>query len=306
MNFVLMPDEHPADAVRRLISEQVDGALDQLQRTDDLNEGIHEARKHFKRVRAVLRLVRGALADTTYRRENMFFRDQGRILSPVRDSVVYIETLDMLREHNCQQLSAEAFARVRESLVERHKMILRTFVEDGRQLPAVIESLREAQARVQEWKLTAEGFAFFAHGLHRIYGRGHAEKKVAYAQPTTENFHAWRKRVKYLWYHAQILQPLWPGMMKALEREIDLLADLLGEEHDLAVLEESQYINALQSDSGCNRELLTALITQERARRRKAAISIADRIYGEKAARFVKRIEGYWHVYQREAMARGL
>lgn len=305
MNFVLMPDEDPADAVRRLISEQVDGALAQLQRTDDLNEGIHEARKHFKRVRAVLRLVRGALADTTYRRENMFFRDQGRILSPVRDSVVYIETLDMLREHNCQ-LSAEAFARVRESLVERHKMILRTFVEDGRQLPAVIESLREAQVRVQEWKLTAEGFAFFAHGLHRIYGRGHAEKKVAYAQPTTENFHAWRKRVKYLWYHAQILQPLWPGMMKALEREIDLLADLLGEEHDLAVLEESQYINALQSDSGCNRELLIALITQERARRRKAAISIADRIYGEKAARFVKRIEGYWHVYQREAMARGL
>ena len=305
MNFVLMPDEDPADAVRRLISEQVDGALAQLQRTDDLNEGIHEARKHFKRVRAVLRLVRGALADTTYRRENMFFRDQGRILSPVRDSVVYIETLDMLREHNCQ-LSAEAFARVRESLVERHKMILRTFVEDGRQLPAVIESLREAQVRVQEWKLTAEGFAFFAHGLHRIYGRGHAEKKVAYAQPTTENFHAWRKRVKYLWYHAQILQPLWPGMMKALEREIDLLADLLGEEHDLAVLEESQYINALQSDSGCNRELLIALITQERARRRKAAISIADRIYGEKSARFVKRIEGYWHVYQREAMARGL
>lgn len=305
MNFVLMPDEYPADAVRRLISEQVDGALAQLQRTDDLNEGIHEARKHFKRVRAVLRLVRGALADTTYRRENMFFRDQGRILSPVRDSVVYIETLDMLREHNCQ-LSAEAFARVRESLVERHKVILRTFVEDGRQLPAVIESLREAQARVQEWKLTAEGFAFFAHGLHRIYGRGHAEKKVAYAQPTTENFHAWRKRVKYLWYHAQILQPLWPGMMKALEREIDLLADLLGEEHDLAVLEESQYINALQSDSGCNRELLTALITQERARRRKAAVSIADRIYGEKADRFVKRIEGYWHVYQREAMARGL
>lgn len=305
MNFVLMPDEDPADAVRRLISEQVEGALAQLQRTDDLNEGIHEARKHFKRVRAVLRLVRGALADTTYRRENMFFRDQGRILSPVRDSVVYIETLDMLREHNCQ-LSAEAFARVRESLVERHKMILRTFVEDGRQLPAVIESLREAQVRVQEWKLTAEGFAFFAHGLHRIYGRGHAEKKVAYAQPTTENFHAWRKRVKYLWYHAQILQPLWPGMMKALEREIDLLADLLGEEHDLAVLEESQYINALQSDSGCNRELLIALITQERARRRKAAISIADRIYGEKSARFVKRIEGYWHVYQREAMARGL
>lgn len=305
MNFVLMPDEDPADAVRRLISEQVDGALAQLQRTDDLNEGIHEARKHFKRVRAVLRLVRGALADTTYRRENMFFRDQGRILSPVRDSVVYIETLDMLREHNCQ-LSAEAFVRVRESLVERHKMILRTFVEDGRQLPAVIESLREAQVRVQEWKLTAEGFAFFAHGLHRIYGRGHAEKKVAYAQPTTENFHAWRKRVKYLWYHAQILQPLWPGMMKALEREIDLLADLLGEEHDLAVLEESQYINALQSDSGCNRELLIALITQERARRRKAAISIADRIYGEKSARFVKRIEGYWHVYQREAMARGL
>ncbi len=304
MNFALMPNEYPADALRRIVCEQIDGAIAQLQRADDLNEGIHEARKHFKRVRSVARLARGALPDKTYRRENVFFRDQGRILSPLRDNVVYIETLDMLRKRHGNQLSGKAFIKMRRSLVDRHEMLLRTFAEDDRKIPVVIKSLREARLRAQDWKFTAEGFAYFARGLRRIYSQGRSEKKVAYAQPTTENFHAWRKRVKYLWYHLQILQPLSPKAMKVMERESDLLADRLGKEHDLAVLEESQYITELQSLSERNADLLTALIARERVRRRNAAVPVADRMYMEKPAQFVNRIEGYWQRYQSKGLSR--
>ena len=90
MNFTLIPEEAPSDSLRRIAAEQIDGSIAQLQRTDDLNDGIHEARKHFKRIRALLRLVRGALPAETYDSENQFFRDLGRLLSPVRDSAVYI------------------------------------------------------------------------------------------------------------------------------------------------------------------------------------------------------------------------
>ena len=294
MNFSLMPAESPAEALRRIVFEQIDGAIDQLQRVDNLADGIHEARKHFKRVRAVLRLGRGALPDKTYRRENAFFRDQGRILSPVRDSAVYIETFDMLRRRYGAQMTDKSFIRLRHSLVRGHRTLLRNVAEDEGMLSMVTESLREARLGVQDWNFSAEGFPLFARGLRRIYGRGRVERRAAYAQPTTENFHAWRKRVKYLWYHFQILQPIWPGLLKVLARESDLLADRLGKEHDLAMLQESSYVRALQGASGGSAELLASIVSSERSRQRRAAVPVAARIYVERPGRFVTRLEAYW------------
>ena len=301
-NFRLLAAEKPADALRRIVTEQIDGAIVQLQRDDDLNKGIHEARKHLKRVRAALRLARGALPEKTYRRENAFFREQGRILSPVRDSAVYIETLDMLRKRYAAQLSGRAFTDMRRSFVERHRALLTTFVEDGSKLPVVISSLQEARLRAQGWRFNGKGFGLFARGLGRIYSRGRCEKQTAYGQPTTGNFHAWRKRVKYTRFHLQILQPLWPDLMAMLAREGDLLADNLGEEHDLALLEESCYVRELEGAGGGSAELFTALIARERERRRRAAAPLADRLYVETPVAFVNRVEGYWQAYRSHSL----
>ena len=298
MHFSLLPDEHPADALRRIVFEQIDGAIDQLQRADDLNDGIHEARKHFKRVRAVLRLARGALPGETYRRENIFFRQQGRILSPVRDSAVYIETFDRLRRRYGAQMTDKSFIRLRHSFVKGHRSLLRTFAEDEGMILAVIESLREARLRAPDWRFNAEGFALFTLGLRRIYAQGRVERRVAFAQPTTENFHAWRKRVKYLWHHVQILQPIWPGLMRALARQSDLLADRLGEEHDLAMLQETPEARALHGAGGGCAELLASIVARERSRQRRAAAPLAARIYVERPGRFVNRIQGYWRIYR--------
>ena len=82
MNFTLIPEEAPSDSMRRIAAEQIEGAIAQVRRKDDLNDGIHEARKHFKRIRALLRLARGALPTETYISENQFYRDLGRLLSP--------------------------------------------------------------------------------------------------------------------------------------------------------------------------------------------------------------------------------
>ena len=142
MNFSLMRYEAPSDSLRRIVLDQIDGAILQLARDDNLNEGIHEARKHFKRVRAVLRLSRGALPAEIYRSENQFFRDQGRIFSPIRDSAVYIETMDMLRHRYGLQVTDASFWRLRQSLVEEHGSVLKSFAGDEWLLPSVIEALR--------------------------------------------------------------------------------------------------------------------------------------------------------------------
>ncbi|MCY3708563.1 MAG: CHAD domain-containing protein [Caldilineaceae bacterium] len=298
MNFTLIPEEAPSDSLRRIAAEQIEGAIAQLQRKDDLNEGIHEARKHFKRVRALLRLARGALPAEIYVSENRFFRDLGRQLSPVRDSAVYIETLDLIRNRYHAQLADEPFLRLRERMVSEHRAVLNEFTRDVQRQESLFHTLQGAQPRANDWKFCEGEFSLFRGGLRRIYGRGRSEKAAAFAQPSTERFHAWRKRVKYLWHHLQLLQPLWPAQIKVLVRDCDRLADRLGEEHDLAVLLETPVVQAMKDTDGQSTGQLLTVVSRERERLRRAAIPLAQRIYVESAGRFVDRIEGYWLAYR--------
>ena len=53
---------------------------------------------------------------------------------------------------------------------------------------------------------------------------------------TAEDFHAWRKATKDLWYAVRLFEPAWPGPLDALAAELHALSQLLGDEHDLTVL----------------------------------------------------------------------
>lgn len=286
------------DGLRRMVEKQVVGAIDQLGRRDDLNEGVHEARKHFKRIRAVLRLARGALPARTYRLENAFFRDQGRILSPVRDSAVLIETLDGLREEYSVRMAEGSFECLRDSLLEEHRALLAKLTLDPELLGGMDVALRESQSRVRDWRFRENGTALFAPGLRRIYARGREEMKAILERPSTEGIHAWRKRVKYLWHHCQILTPAWPGPIGALARECDRLADLLGKDHDLAMLTQSPHLLTFHETDRGSAKLLKDLAYEARLGLYTRAVLEGEKIFLERPGRFVSRIEGYcWSLW---------
>jgi CHAD domain-containing protein len=112
--------------------------------------------------------------------------------------------------------------------------------------------------------------------------------------PTGRNFHQWRKRAKYLRHQIEILQPLWPEMMSAYARSLDDLGELLGQEHDLAVL-----TNLLATDHTIDAEpaekaLTSAIGEHRRVYLQQAAIVIGRRAYAESPERFSDRIASYW------------
>ncbi len=74
--------------MRRIVIEQVDRCTDLLRHEPDLDRCVHEMRKALKRVRAVLRLMRGELGRFRYRQENVVIRDAARRWSPFREAAV--------------------------------------------------------------------------------------------------------------------------------------------------------------------------------------------------------------------------
>ena len=98
--FRISPAEPVPDEVRRVARGRIDHAIDELRCSSESSreEAVHEARKDMKKLRALLRLVRGELGERVYSAENACFRDVARELAGVRDADVMLATLTDLEQ----------------------------------------------------------------------------------------------------------------------------------------------------------------------------------------------------------------
>jgi CHAD domain-containing protein len=222
--------------LQRLSLEQLDYAIAALVALR-IDIGIHEARKAFRRVRAVLRLIRDELGDSVYRAENVALRDLGRLIGGSRDATVLVETVIGLETLYGDVLQPGAFDTLRANLLERDKLTRRR-ISSG-QVDEVVEGLHAARDRFAAWPartaLTDE-YASIARGLRRVYRRGRGRMADAYEQGTAEAFHMWRKRVRYLRFQMTLLEGMWPEVQRSIVTDLAFLAEALGAEHDLAEL----------------------------------------------------------------------
>ena len=282
--FWLHRRETTTKGIRRIVTGQIDAAIDDLGAgaLEDPGEAVHACRKRFKRVRATVRLVRDELPTDAYRQENAAFRDLGRRLSGARDSQVLLETLDALRARYASEVPAGAFARLRAALVEDHQAADEDLRENANAAAPIIVELRAARTRVAAWQCQHDAVSALAPGFERIYRRGRRAFITASKDPTDESLHELRKRSKDLWHVAQILKPTAPKMMKTLADRVHRLSDLVGDDHDLAVL--SQHADQRPECLADDREaaLLQALIARRRRQIQREAIELAQRIFAAK------------------------
>jgi CHAD domain-containing protein len=257
---------------------------------EDLGTAVHETRKSLKRLRALARLARDELGDEAYRRENVAFRDAGRRLAGARDSQVLLETLDALTDRYPGQAPPERFERFKRTLVGQHGAAQRR-LHEGVAVAQVLSELRRARARVGDWHLEREGFDALAPGFRRIYRRGRRAYRTARREPSTEHLHELRKRAKYLWYAAQIIRAAAPKKMKRIARRAHELSNLIGEDHDLALL--AQRVNERRdrfADETAAGEL-AALVERRRAELQREALDLGRRLFRKKPRKVARPLE---------------
>jgi CHAD domain-containing protein len=228
-------DDVPS-SVRTCAREQLAGAVERLERADeDPVKAVHEARKHLKKTRALLRLVRPALGKHIYRSENDALRDAGLALSGTRDADVLMQTVDKLAEHAAGRLPADTFDQLSDVLAGEAAAARRAAgPAPVPSLVTVLETLRAAELRVEEWPLDDANWKTVLAAIGRAYARGRDAFAVARATPEPELLHAWRKRAKDLWYHQRLLALTWPALLGAQAEEAHALTELLGDDHDRA------------------------------------------------------------------------
>jgi CHAD domain-containing protein len=292
--YRLRRGEDTADGVRRVARGQLDLAGDQLDAgaglRGDLDGAVHETRKAFKRLRALVRVSRDALGDEAYRRENRIYRDAGRRLSSARDAAVLVHTLDGLTARYRDELADDAFAGLRVALASEAQDASKALSADRTTVDEVHGTLEAARRRVGGWPLPDDGdLAMLEPGFERIYRRGRRALETARKDHDTDSFHELRKRAKDLWHAAQVLRPAAPKAMKELGRRAHALSDVVGDDHDLAVLRGAARERQATLAPG-ELALLERLIARRRARLQRKALAHGRRLYASKPARLAKLV----------------
>jgi len=294
--YRLKRTEFVPDGIRRIAPGQLDAGIEELEAQPNrkLDEAVHETRKRLKRLRASLRLERSAIGDETYRRENAVFREMGRRLSAPRDAMVLIETLDGLTDRFRDELAPEATGRLRDEFEQTHQQALTKLRRNKATIEAVRDELEEGRVRSASWMYEADGFDAVRPGLERIYRRGRRAMRAAAEEPSTEHLHEWRKRAKDLWHAVQIVRPAAPKRMKRLAKEAHGLSDLLGDDHDLAVLRQEVVLSHAGFEQEATRMAVLAAIDRRRASLQRRAFKLGARIYGPPPKAFARSVERNW------------
>lgn len=266
-------------ALRRIASEQVDWAIGTLDAgASGVDDPVHEVRKSCKKIRGLLRLVRPAFAP--YADENAAFRDTARAISALRDATVLTDSYDAIMAAYGDQVDRRALGVIRRRLTLTSKA--RAAEHDAAALLAQCrEQLSQAGERVGAWRLDDDGFIAIAGGLRKTYRRARKAMRKTRKTPTPEHFHDWRKRCKYHWYHARLLQPIWPGPMKAHIACAHELGDVLGEHHDLMVFLDALAAQASKFDDTARIGVMADLVRGRQAMLATRAFALGARLLAE-------------------------
>lgn len=301
MAYRIRPARNAAKEVRKAALGRINKAIQALcVEPSERAEGVHQARKRFKELRALLRLVREPLG-ARFKIDNRRLRDLGRCLAESRDAAAMLESWDALARADQPLFASDPFRQIRLQLQQRAAPEGEVHTGFETDLAQVLGELRALTQDVQHWKLPGKGFGLLAGGLRRTYAEGVRDLARAQKQGTDELLHEWRKRVKDHWYHCQLLSSCWPEALESRAEQLKQVADALGDDHDLAVMTQLMQDEPERFGVPQTREALQRCIEQRRAQLQQHALRLGRRLYAEQPEALVARIGAYWRIARKEA-----
>lgn len=295
MSYRFLQSETVECALRRIATEQLGLVLESATAPDPAADLPHMIRKRCKKMRGLLRLVRGSFPG--YHTEQRVLRDAARRIASARDTGARLETLDRLCALDRDRIAPGNIALIRPWLEEVRSAALQS--DDYRAaLAATLSALSQQLERVRGWTLECQGFGALAHGLRRTYRRSRHALERARSHPTPERMHELRKRVKYHRFHLELLHDAWPGPMSAWAGEARRLGDLLGEHHDLAMLAHTLRERAPDGPVAAAAARLIPGMEAHSRQLERDSLGLASRLYVEKPSAFEHRMQSYWQSWR--------
>ncbi|MCD6258229.1 MAG: CHAD domain-containing protein, partial [Helicobacteraceae bacterium] len=196
-----------------------------------MDKKIHQLRKRCKKMRGLLRIIRPQLQISgVYDAQNQYFKETAKQFSAIRDKRMLEETFKKivlkynLDENRYMQIvqSIESMKVQSEISVQNYFALYRAEFEENRK-------------NIEQYRLKEKSSRALDKGIKKGYKKASKLKKKAYKTQSDKDFHAWRKWVKYHWYHMRLIKKNEECVLGPRVKVSGILADILGDEHDLSV-----------------------------------------------------------------------
>jgi CHAD domain-containing protein len=278
------------DQLAQIVARELRKATEAVDRSGD-EESIHQARKHIKKARSVLHLLRKPLG-RDYDTLNDPIRLAAHRISAVRDADALVGTLTSLRAryHDvigplaCRKASATLKARRRQAYA---RISGRPFA-GARQI--LVKTQRGITSRVHD--------AATARRMRLGVTRGYRRARRAMAEAITAGaddalFHAWRRRVKDHLYQMRLLERL-DRHAAARIRPLDQLQDWLGDDHNLVLLRTAMLAQPERFGDARGVAAILGCIDKRLSTLRRRSVRRGRRLFARKPSSFQKEMRSAW------------
>ena len=280
--------------VRRVIGEEVDAVCALLATTarGPVDFRVHQARVHLKKLRAMFELCAETLEPDSRRREIRAARAAARALAELRAPVALVEAFDRTVSHFPDVLPTTTLTALR-------GWLRRSGTDSARStaLAMAREHMTRMRSRVVSLRIERDGWTSIGPGFVKTYARARRAYRRAHkgtARTDTEELHTFRRWSKRHSYQLQLLEPLWPGPLRAQRKEISKLSQRLGHDHDLSLLTLALSRRGTPTPRPGN---LRNLIVRRRTTLQASALAAGEKLFAEKPAALGHRFTAYFAAF---------
>ena len=299
MSYQLRKSEKLGPGLRRICRKQIEDAIAVAtgeKKTDD--SPVHEMRKHIKKARAALRLVRKEIGSGLFREQDHCLRDVGSLTSEIRDAEVRLQTVRELQAVTQHRQRVRAYPKLETMLIMELENFMAAFAEWQSQAVPLLE---RAQTNVDCWPLEHFDCKQLRRAVQRTYKCARKALACARTTSTAASFHHFRTRAKRLWYDLRILRPVNPVVLKNLTDDLDALGSLLGRAHDLSFLADRLRREEQNADWKREGHRLLAVIEVSQGDLQRGAAELAEHFFAERPRDFGARIASWLEDWENDA-----
>jgi len=274
-------DENVGKALWRLLGDDISAARHVLSSSEGTpDQRVHRARQRLKRARSALGVLKPVIGHSA-RDLRRSIATAARLLAVARDADVVAATARNLREI----ATTDDDAGLDRVIVELDRRAREAHRIDA-PVEEVIARLSAIEVTLDQLTRKIDGQALFDKALAAAYRDGREAMERARSSLSTPDLHSWRKDVKTLWHLICLGGKRLPKSVRHMADDLGHLGDLLGYDHDHAVLAERLALSP-EANHSLMRQL--SMIAAERHALESEAFAIGRKIYKRKPKAFARK-----------------
>ncbi len=196
------------------------------------NQAVHEIRRLFKRLRALLRFYK-KIPESTIPHLAEDIRVYGKLLAALRESAVNIVLFNKEIATN-KLLSEKKIKYAHEMLVQKNRLLLERGFRENNLRNTIRSFYNDFEILFADSSESPTKNQIFRE-ISLSYLKSYTFYRQLPADPHPEEWHKLRKKLKQLWYQIDFIRFLHPRYFKLKTDQLNKITDQLGDDHDLHI-----------------------------------------------------------------------